>query len=124
MPMTRVIAALIAAVVCGSALARAKPPLPSGRFRVGGTNIMCVKEPCPRIGIMKLDPADGRPGWPIYSGRTPPRIEGDAAARAEVERRWTTGGCLIVEGAFLKPAVFEVKRVVEDCGPRRLRPAA
>ncbi|WP_155905139.1 hypothetical protein [Methylopila sp. M107] len=114
--MTRAAAALLFTAAAISQ-ASAEPPLPSGLFRIGGTNIRCVQAPCPTVGIVKLGP-DGRPGWPIYSGARPPRIEGDAAAREAVERNWTLQGCVEVEGAFLQPATFEVRRVVGPCGRR------
>lgn len=106
-----------ALLVCQPWGAAAEPPLPSGLFQFGGTGIRCVREPCPHIGVMLLDgKGEQRRGWPVYSGPRPPALTGSPEDRAAVERAWTVGGCLRVEGAFLQPAAFEIRRVVGACG--------
>lgn len=97
--------------------AAAEAPSPSGLFQFGGTGIRCVREPCPHIGVMRIDGGgERRRGWPVYSGPRPPALSGSPDDRAAVERAWTVGGCLKVEGAFVQPAEFEIRRVVGGCG--------
>lgn len=113
---TRAIAAALVAASALAAPAAAEPPLPSGLFRVGGTGIMCVREPCPRIGFVPLDGAGQRKrSWPVYSGGEPPELEGAEADRAAIRAAWSPDGCLIVEGAFTQPRRFSVRRIAGPC---------
>lgn len=89
----------------------------AGPFQVGSTGILCVKAPCPWVGIMPLsgDTKDPR-RWPLFSGERPPELVGADAERTRVEGAWSIEGCLIVDGVFHRSAArLEISRVVRDC---------
>lgn len=91
-----------------------------GRIRVGGTGIMCVREPCPRIGVMAVagHKSGQRLTRPLYGGGSPPKMTGREADKAAVRAAWLSDGCLVVEGRFSAPDRLDVRRVVGPCGPK------
>lgn len=89
-----------------------------GRIKIGSTGIMCLREPCPRIGVMAAsEPGKPRLGRPMFAGGEPPPLRGSDADVAAVRKAWTADGCLLVEGRFSRPPLLEIRRVVGPCGP-------
>lgn len=112
-------------VVFGLALLAATPSKADdathfdGRIKVGATGIMCVKEPCPRIGVTAAwEPGKPRLGRSMFAGDAPPPMRGADADMAAVRAAWNIEGCLVLEGRFSRPPLLEIRRVVGPCGPQ------
>ena|SRR5690606_3502970 len=73
-----------------------EPPL-AGEFQVGQTGIHCVKEPCPRRGIIQLG---SRSRLPVWRRPTLPEVQAEPAIRGQLRRAWDEDGCLRVRGTF------------------------
>ncbi|WP_378776795.1 hypothetical protein [Methylopila musalis] len=100
----------------GAGVAQPGDPSFEGRLRIGGTGILCVKEPCPRIGVTAAGtPGAPRFGRPMFAGPTPPPLVGAKEDLDRVRAAWTIDGCLIVEGRFSRPPRLEVRRVIGAC---------
>lgn len=112
------IATLAALLLATPALAAERAV--EGRLRVGGTGVMCVREPCPRIGVMAV--AGERDGQrlrrPLFAGGEPPKLTGSEADKAAVRAAWLADGCLVLEGRFAPPDGLVIRRVVGPCGPK------
>lgn len=77
-------------------------------MRIGDTGILCVREPCPRRGIIEVH-EDGRshPSVPLWSGTQLPALSGSAAHRHLIEQAWKTP-----QGSILAYGYFEGGRLV------------
>lgn len=109
-------AALLAsgAVAAEAPIAGAEPPPVEGVMRVGATGIMCVREPCPRRGLIRVDD-EGKAEWrPFWSGDKPPEIRADADTQRRIAEAWDEFGCLMVQGRFEK-GELTVDRIIGDC---------
>lgn len=90
-----------------------RPPI-DGMFRIGGTGIFCVREPCPWRGIMQVG-EDGNPeGRPLWSGKAPPVVRADAETQERIDASWRDDGCLLVVGRF-EQGELAVHKIVGDC---------
>ncbi|MFC3690857.1 hypothetical protein [Chenggangzhangella methanolivorans] len=89
-----------------------------GRLKIGSTGVMCVKEPCPRIGVLAAsEPGKPRFGRPMFAGDAPPPMSGATADQEAVAAAWRADGCLVIEGRFSRPPLLEIDRVEGPCGP-------
>lgn len=89
-----------------------------GRVQIGGTGINCVREPCPRIGIMAAN-NPGKPHFvrPMFAGPNPPPMKGSEADIAQVRAAWRVDSCLFVEGRFSRPPLLEIHTIAGSCRP-------
>jgi len=91
----------------------ARQPI-EGAFRVGPTGIYCVREPCPRRGIMEIGEDDRAKGRPLWSGSDLPEIVGRPEDRKHIAASWEKDCCLIVRGR-LEEGQFTVAEIVASC---------
>lgn len=107
---------ILALALCASASAAADDRFYEGQLRIGGAGILCVKEPCPRIGISaEPEPGGVRLGRPMFAGPTPPPMRGAAGDLEAVRAAWAVDGCVVIDGRFSRPPLLEVRRVVRSC---------
>lgn len=86
-----------------------------GALRVGPSGIHCVKEPCPRRSIERVDASGKRLGpRALFNGVEGPAIVGAEPDRTLVESAWRDYRCLMVEGR-LEAGALHVKRILGDC---------
>ena len=84
-----------------------------GRLRIKSETVMCLRAPCPRIGVLAAIAADGRP---LFAGSAPPRMTGAAADVAAATDAWRTGACLMLEGRYRgAPRRLEIRRILGTC---------
>lgn len=113
---------LRALVAAGCCLLAAPPAMAGGsssghaggltELRVGQTNILCYREPCPRHGVARAD----RPAGPsdlLWSGEVPPPMSGSAEDRIRLLESYREG-CTLIMGRF-EHGVLEVAGILGPC---------
>jgi len=92
----------------------AQPTRAAELFRIGRTNIYCVKAPCPWRGIARAG-KDQRPlGPPFWIDADLPALKAAPDDAKRLRAAWDNSGCLVVEGRFEKDELI-VQRIIDDC---------
>lgn len=111
---------MLAAMLAGGASAR-DPGGQGERLAIGATGIACVKDPCPRRGVVRLDQPGRDSLRPYWAGTRLPDLQAKAADAARLSSAWNAMACLEIVGAIARPAtpdaapVLRVDRIVGPC---------
>ncbi|KAA0968146.1 hypothetical protein FPY71_17605 [Aureimonas fodinaquatilis] len=87
---------------------------PNEPLRVGKTNIHCVKEPCPWLGVVQAGATSNGPAGLLWSSQTLPELVANPEDAQNLSAAWADGQCVLITGR-LENSVLHVGEIVGNC---------